>query len=672
MAELVSIKRNVDVSPGQAAPAVFHCSQGDVGSKIILGLLNNGTAYSIPSGVTVTIEGSESNGSIFTPISATASGSDITFYLTGEMTAVAGPAICQAVLKSGSNILGTANFTLEVESSPMGADAPPVFTDAGWTWMLNKLTTEFVPALGDNIIDAIDSKADQSDLTTLSNTVAGHTGSITVLNNTVNNLNQSVTENRQNIATKLNKNQGAANAGKYLKVGADGNVETAYLDVTTDKTLSVADKAADAKAVGDEITSLKADLRSILERYEGLENLTSSATWEVGSIYANNGSNYNSIKYAIRTPNNQKIYLNTGAVAFTTNPLIQTLYLFQWGTDGTTFIGRVGTSGETKCSAPADGYYRVVMFAFDKSAVIDSDTMENYSEGLQMYGATLGELVDGITPESYANKYYGEKIDLSVHGFKAVSAGISLPPTSISTGLSSRQDFDIYGGVLFQLFSNNYVALVNLANGEVIASYAINCGHGNSCQFSNEFFEETDKYPLLYCFAYSENLVYVNRVTDTGATLIKTYRLETSGYRFSGGIDNEGKRLVTIHYKNDSSLEAIDNACFISVWDLTNVANGDNDELKPTLIKQTQVEFNSVVQGCAYFKSALYVTSGYYSKGSPVMLTAYNTDGDIISRINSFNNSIAHNEAEGISFYLTNGAYECYFSTQELWKLLFD
>ena len=266
MAELVSIKRNVDVSPGQAAPAVFHCSQGDVGSKIILGLLNNGTAYSIPSGVTVTIEGSESNGSIFTPISATASGSDITFYLTGEMTAVAGPAICQAVLKSGSNILGTANFTLEVESSPMGADAPPVFTDAGWTWMLNKLNTEFVPALGnETIIDAIDGKADQSDLTALSNTVAGHTGSIAVLNNTVNTLNRDVTENRQNIALKLDKNQGTANAGKYLKVGTDGNVTAEDLDVTTDKTLSIADKAADAKAVGDELTGLKADLNNIAD-----------------------------------------------------------------------------------------------------------------------------------------------------------------------------------------------------------------------------------------------------------------------------------------------------------------------------------------------------------------------------------------------------------------------
>ena len=64
------------------------------------------------------------------------------------------------------------------------------------------------------------------------------------------------------INDKLDKNQGTTNAGKYLKVGADGNVTTAELDVTTDKTLSIADKSADAKAVGDKITALESQISS--------------------------------------------------------------------------------------------------------------------------------------------------------------------------------------------------------------------------------------------------------------------------------------------------------------------------------------------------------------------------------------------------------------------------
>ncbi len=51
---------------------------------------------------------------------------------------------------------------------------------------------------------------------------------------------------------KLNKNQGAENAGKTLKVGSDGNIEPVSVSIpVVDSTLLIAGDAADAKEVGD-------------------------------------------------------------------------------------------------------------------------------------------------------------------------------------------------------------------------------------------------------------------------------------------------------------------------------------------------------------------------------------------------------------------------------------
>lgn len=55
---------------------------------------------------------------------------------------------------------------------------------------------------------------------------------------------------------KLDKNQGADNSGKILRVGTDGNVEPGV----PDKTLTKPGEVADAKAVGDQLTSVKDNL----------------------------------------------------------------------------------------------------------------------------------------------------------------------------------------------------------------------------------------------------------------------------------------------------------------------------------------------------------------------------------------------------------------------------
>ena len=72
-------------------------------------------------------------------------------------------------------------------------------------------------------------------------------------------------ENAKNLY--LQKNQGSENSGKFLVVGEDGNVipsDTQDGGVKTDTTLTKPGEAADAKVVGDKITTLKEDLGNII------------------------------------------------------------------------------------------------------------------------------------------------------------------------------------------------------------------------------------------------------------------------------------------------------------------------------------------------------------------------------------------------------------------------
>lgn len=158
MAQLMSIKKNVDVQPGVGVPAIFHCSQGDKGTRIILGLLNNNDTYTIPEGTTAIIRGSRADGTLFTEITADIdTTTEIKFNLTEDMTSVAGPVECEAVMTSGTaNIIGTANFIIDVEKSPASIGSVFPGTDAATTWLIDKLENEPINELnGESVVDAI-------------------------------------------------------------------------------------------------------------------------------------------------------------------------------------------------------------------------------------------------------------------------------------------------------------------------------------------------------------------------------------------------------------------------------------------------------------------------------------------------------------------------------------
>ena len=81
---------------------------------------------------------------------------------------------------------------------------------------------------------------------------------------------EQIAANKQAIAGKIDKQQGAENAGKALVVGADGNVELGDAQTKTDPTLTQSGQAADAQVTGREIATLhqgKAD--AIVETVQG-------------------------------------------------------------------------------------------------------------------------------------------------------------------------------------------------------------------------------------------------------------------------------------------------------------------------------------------------------------------------------------------------------------------
>lgn len=105
-------------------------------------------------------------------------------------------------------------------------------------------------------------------------------------------------ENAKNLY--LQKNQGSENSGKFLVVGEDGNVilsDTQDGGVKTDTTLTKSGEAADAKVVGDKITTLKKDLGDIFSKVGHLsygENLFVASKIQKGKFIAVGSGNVGS------------------------------------------------------------------------------------------------------------------------------------------------------------------------------------------------------------------------------------------------------------------------------------------------------------------------------------------------------------------------------------------
>ena len=102
------------------------CSQYDAGIRTLVFELYKGvTLFHLQEGMTAKIRGAKPDGNVFEyPMTVDAEAGTVSVVITEQMSVIAGEVMCEVVLFNGTtehdaNVIGSANFTLMVEASPI-------------------------------------------------------------------------------------------------------------------------------------------------------------------------------------------------------------------------------------------------------------------------------------------------------------------------------------------------------------------------------------------------------------------------------------------------------------------------------------------------------------------------------------------------------------------------
>lgn len=120
---------DLNVIPTGVRPVV-HVSQYDNQVQALRFLLYKENApFTIPASAAVLINGLKPDNTAFSYAATATSGNTVTFSVTQQMTAVAGSIECELRVRTASEIIGTLNFTIEVEEAPLHDDSVLSETD---------------------------------------------------------------------------------------------------------------------------------------------------------------------------------------------------------------------------------------------------------------------------------------------------------------------------------------------------------------------------------------------------------------------------------------------------------------------------------------------------------------------------------------------------------------
>ena len=108
---------NVDLIPGKVMP-VLHSSQYDKGRELGVKLYNGGAVFTLSGAETVSVAVRKPDGNIVTETLTNSGTNELTIITTEQMTACHGANLCEIKIEDGADVIGTANFVLDVEKDP--------------------------------------------------------------------------------------------------------------------------------------------------------------------------------------------------------------------------------------------------------------------------------------------------------------------------------------------------------------------------------------------------------------------------------------------------------------------------------------------------------------------------------------------------------------------------
>lgn len=113
---------NLQYAPDGVSP-VIHVSQFDSGRQFRFKIYDGSTPFSMPSGTTARIDGIKPDGHGFSYTDKVSiSGNTATITTTEQMTVIAGTVKCELRFLKGYDNIGTVNFYMVVEESPINGD----------------------------------------------------------------------------------------------------------------------------------------------------------------------------------------------------------------------------------------------------------------------------------------------------------------------------------------------------------------------------------------------------------------------------------------------------------------------------------------------------------------------------------------------------------------------